>query len=115
MSTKNTTTASLVLLNALHTTFVLSAETEKQIVAGAVDVAQQNLTALETSISDLRSKNASLAIFNALQERVGVLRDVLNVETEKIWSRLVTFSEEGDIQLTIQKQITRSPLLDILT
>jgi len=111
MSTRNTTTATLVLLNALHTTLVLSAETEKQIVAGSVDVAFQNLAALETALTDLRSKNASLSISNALQERVGVLRDVLCVETEKIWSRLVTFSEEGDIQLTIQRDIIRIHLV----
>ena len=112
MSTNNTMTAKLVLLNALHTTFVLSAETEKNLVAGAVDIAYQNLTALERAITDLKEKNASLTIYNALSERVAVLRDILNVETEKMWSQLVTFSEEGDIQLTIQKQITRisSPL-----
>ena len=98
------TTATLVLLNSLHTAFVLSSETEKNLVLGEVDVAYQNLTTLETTITDLREKNASLGILNILVERVGVLRDVLSVETEKIWSRLVRFSEEGDIQLTIQNQ-----------
>ena len=104
LSTKNTTTATLVLLNSLHAAFVLSAEIEKSLVLGAVDVAYQNLNNLERSISDLREKNASLTVSNVLQERVGVLRDVLYVETEKMWNKLVTFSEEGDIQLTIQKQ-----------
>ena len=98
------TTATLVLLNSLHTAFVSSSETEKNLVLGEVDVAYQNITTLETAITDLREKNASLGILNTLVERVGVLRDVLCVETEKIWSKLVTFSEEGDIQLTIQRQ-----------
>ena len=98
------TTATLVLLNSLHTAFVSSSETEKNLVLGEVDVAYQNITTLETAITDLREKNASLGILNTLVERVGVLRDVLCVETEKIWSKLVMFSEEGDIQLTIQKQ-----------
>ena len=98
------TTATLVLLNSLHTAFVLSSETEKNLVLGQVDVAYQNIMTLETVITDLREKNASLGILNTLVERVGVLRDVVSVETEKIWSKLVMFSEEGDIQLTIQKQ-----------
>jgi hypothetical protein len=42
-------------------------------------------------------------VVGLLEERAGVLNDVLAVETEKIWSKLVMFSEEGDIQLTIQK------------
>ena len=104
LSTKNVTTATLVLLNSLHKVFVLSSETEKNLVLGEVDVAYQNLTALEKAIADLREKNASLGILSALGERVGVLRDVLCVETEKMWSKLVMFSEEGDIQLTIQKE-----------
>jgi hypothetical protein len=40
-----------------------------------------------------------------LEERTGVLSDVLAVETEKVWSQLVGFSEEGDIQLTIRKSL----------
>jgi hypothetical protein len=104
VSTKNTTTATLVLLNSLHTAFVLSAETEKLLVAGKIDEAFQNLSTLETALTDLRSKNASLSVLNNLSERVGVLRDVLSVETEKKWGQLVMFSEEGDISLTIQKE-----------
>jgi len=98
------TTAALVLLNSLHTAFVLSSETEKNLVQGEVRIAYQNVLTLETAITDLRSKNASLGILNSLSERVGVLRDVVAVETEKTWKKLVMFSEEGDIQLTIQKQ-----------
>jgi hypothetical protein len=104
LSEKNTTTATLVVLNILHKIFVLSAETEKYMISGEVDVAYQQLIDLERAISDLRDKNDSLLILNSLQERAGVLRDVLSVETEKIWGQLVLFSEEGDIQLTIQKQ-----------
>jgi hypothetical protein len=103
MSTKNITTTTLVLLNTLHTAFVLSSETEKNLVSGEMDVALQNLGMLERTIVDLKEKNASLTILNTLGERVGVLRDVLCVETERMWGKLVMFSEEGDIQLTIQK------------
>ena len=108
LSTQNTTTATLVVLNSLHTTLVLSVETEKQLVLGAFDIAYQNFLALETALTDLRSKNSSLAILNAIQERVQVLRDVLYVETEKAWNDLVRFSEQGDIQLTIQKYPPRT-------
>jgi hypothetical protein len=112
LATKNTTTATLVLLNALHTTFTLSTRTEQELVMGAVDVAFENLQSLEGTLNDLREKNASLSILKSLDERVGVLRDVLSIETEKIWSRLVMFSEEGDIQLSIRKQYTRiSPVI----
>jgi hypothetical protein len=104
LSERNITTAKLVLLNSLHTAFVLSAETEKNLVLGAVDVAYQNLSTLEITVNELSRKNASLDILSSLNERVGVLKDVLAVETEKIWSKLVMFSEEGDVQLTIQKQ-----------
>lgn len=104
LSDENTTTATLVVLNALYKVFVLSAETEKYIISGAVDIAYQQLIDLERAVSALREKNDSLSILNSLQERTGVLRDVLSLETEKIWGRLVQFSEEGDIQLTIQKQ-----------
>jgi hypothetical protein len=107
LSTRNVTTATLSLLNSLHTAFVLSSETEKNLVLGAVDVAYQNISALERAVYELRDKNASLGILNGLQERIGVLRDILYVETEKIWNKLVTFSEEGDIQMTIQKRVQR--------
>jgi hypothetical protein len=78
------------------------------MISAEVDVAYQQLTDLERAISDLRNKNDSLLILNTLQERAGVLRDVLSVETEKIWGQLVLFSEEGDIQLTIQKNLRNS-------
>ena len=100
-----------MLLNSLHTSFVLSAETEKSLVLGEVKIAYQNLVTLEHAITDLRTKNASLGILNQFSEKAGVLRDVLSVETEKIWSKLVMFSEEGDIQLTIQKECPSIPLL----
>jgi hypothetical protein len=87
----------------MHTALVLSAEMEKQMVIGAVDVAYQNLMSLERTIQELREKNDSLAILSSLDERVGVLRDVLSVETEKMWNSFVIFSEEGDISLTIRK------------
>jgi hypothetical protein len=103
------TTATLLLLNSLHAAFVLSSETEKNLILGEVDVAHQNLTNLERVITELHDKNGSLAVLSNLSERVGVLQDVLSVETEKMWSRLVMFSEEGDIQLTIQKQCQRVP------
>jgi hypothetical protein len=77
------------------------------MISAEVDVAYQQLTDLERAISDLRDKNDSLLILNTLQERAGVLRDVLSVETEKIWGQLVLFSEEGDIQLTIQKKLRK--------
>lgn len=103
LSTKNIATSTLVLLNSMHTAFVLSSETEKNLVSGEMDVAFQNIGMLERTIVDLREKNASLTILNTLGERVGVLRDVLCVETERTWGKLVIFSEEGDIQLTIKK------------
>src|SRR5436190_14506748 len=84
LSTKNMTTATLVLLNSLHTAFVLSAETEKSLILGEVGVAYQNLLNLEQTIKDLREKNASLGILSTLSEKAGVLRDVVYVETEKI-------------------------------
>jgi len=87
----------------MHAAIVLSAEMEKQMVIGAVDVAYQNLMSLERTIQELREKNDSLAILSSLDERVGVLRDVLSVETEKMWNSFVIFSEEGDISLTIRK------------
>jgi len=87
----------------MHSALVLSAEMEKQMVIGAVDVAYQNLMSLERTIQELREKNDSLAILSSLDERVGVLRDVLSVETEKMWNSFVIFSEEGDISLTIRK------------
>jgi len=113
LSTRNTTTATLVLLNSLHTAFVLSAETEKNLILGQVNVALQNLVQLESTISQLREKNTSLGIVTALNERIGVLRDVLLVETEKLWGKLVEFSEEGDISLTIHKQLLRISSLKI--
>jgi len=73
------------------------------MVIGAVDVAYQNLMSLERTIQELREKNDSLAVLSSLDERVGVLRDVLSVETEKMWNSFVIFSEEGDISLTIRK------------
>ena len=109
LSTKNTTTATLTLLNSLHTAFVLSAEVEKNLVLGKVDVAHQCLVSLESAIASLREKNASLGILNGLNERIGVLKDVLCIETEKMWGKLVTFSEEGDIQLTIEKSCRGTP------
>jgi hypothetical protein len=109
MSSKNSTTATLVLLHSLHAAFTLSTKTEQELVYGAVDAAFENLQSLEGVLNDLREKNTSISILKALDERVGVLRDVLSVETEKIWSRLVVFSEEGDIQLTIHKQYIRIP------
>ena len=78
------------------------------MISTEVDMAYQQLIDLERAISDLRDKNDSLLILNSLQERAGVLRDVLSVETEKIWGQLVLFSEEGDIQLTIQKTLRKS-------
>jgi len=87
----------------MHSALVLSAETEKQMVIGAVDVAYQNLLSLERTTQELRDMNDSLAILSSLDERVGVLRDVLSVETEKMWNSFVIFSEEGDISLTIRK------------
>ena len=107
LTTRNTTTAILVLLNGLHTAFILSSETEKNLVSGEVDKAYDNLMRLETAVKDVREKNGDLLVVGVLAERVGVLRDVLCVETEKVWSKLVLFSEEGDIQLTIHKHITR--------
>jgi len=104
LSTRNTKTAALALLNSLHTAFVLSAEIERNLILRQLDVAYQNIGTLETTINELRNKNDSLAILGSLVERVGVLRDILAVETEKMWSTLVLFSEEGDIQMTIQRQ-----------
>ena len=78
------------------------------MVLGQLDVAYANINALESAISDLHEKNASLIILNTLTERASVLRDILLVETEKMWNALVEFSEEGDIQLTIQKRLPRS-------
>ena len=109
MTTRNTTTAILVLLNGLHTAFVLSSETEKNLVSGEVDKAYDNLRRLETAVRDVREKNGDLGVVGGLLERVGVLKDILCVETEKVWGKLVLFSEEGDIQLTIHKHLTRTP------
>ena len=109
LSTRNTKTATLALLNSLHTAFVLSAEIERNLILKQLDVAYQNIGALETAINELRNKNDSLAILGSLVERVEVLRDVLAVETEKMWSSLVLFSEEGDIQMTIQPQCPPPP------
>jgi len=111
MTTRNTTTAILVLLNGLHTAFVLSSETEKNLVSGEVDKAYDNLRRLETAVRDVREKNGDLGVVGGLLERVGVLKDILCVETEKVWGKLVLFSEEGDIQLTIHKHLTRTPPL----
>jgi hypothetical protein len=104
LTTKNVTTATLVLLNSLHTTFVLSEEIEKNLVQGRVDIAHENIKRLEIAISDVEEKNGNLSALDTLNERVAVLRDVLAVETEKIWTtKFVTFSEEGDIQLSISR------------
>ena len=108
LSTRNTKTATLALLNSLHTAFVLSSEIERNLILRQLDVAYQNIGTLETTINELRNKNDSLAILGSLVERVEVLRDVLAVETEKMWSTLVLFSEEGDIQMTIQPQCPRA-------
>jgi hypothetical protein len=81
----------------------LSSETERALVDGQVDVAYQQLRILDSTVKEIRQRNDSLAVVGLLEERAGVLNDVLAVETEKIWSKLVMFSEEGDIQLTIQK------------
>jgi hypothetical protein len=108
LSTQNTKTVTLALLNSLHTAFVLSSETERNLILGQVDVAYQNIGTLEITINDLRNKNDSLGILASLAERAGVLRDILAVETETMWSKLVQFSEEGDIQLTIQGQYSCS-------
>lgn len=110
LSTQNTKTATLALLNTLHTAFVVSSETERNLILGQVDLAYQNIGTLEATINDLRRKNDSLVVLGALSERVGVLRDVLGVETERMWSKLVVFSEEGDIQLTVQRECpSKSP------
>jgi hypothetical protein len=109
LSTANQKTATLALLNSLHRAFVLSSETERLLILGQVDLAYQNIGALESSIEELRMKNDSLSVLPTLTERVGVLKDVLAVETERLWSSLVVFSEEGDIQLTIHQK--RSPHL----
>jgi len=77
-------------------------------VSGQVDKAYDNLTRLETAVKDVREKNGELSVVGMLAERVGVLKDILCVETEKVWSKLVLFSEEGDIQLTIRKHLTRT-------
>ena len=108
MTTRNTTTVILVLLNGLHTAFVLTSETEKNLVSGQVDKAYDNLTRLETAVRDVRDKNGDLGVVGGLLERVGVLKDILCVETEKVWGKLVLFSEEGDIQLTIHKHVNRT-------
>jgi hypothetical protein len=106
LSTANQKTATLALLNSLHRAFVLSSETERLMILGQVDSAYQNIGALESAVEELRGKNASLAVLSTLTERVGILKDVLGVETERLWSSLVVFSEEGDIQLTVyQKRI----------
>jgi hypothetical protein len=109
LSTANQKTATLALLNSLHRAFVLSSETERLLILGQVDAAYQNIGALESAVEELRGKNDSLAVLSTLTERVGILKDVLGVETERLWSSLVVFSEEGDIQLTIyQKRRPRS-------
>ena len=77
-------------------------------MSGQVDKAYDNLTRLETAVKDVREKNGELSVVGMLAERVGVLKDILCVETEKVWSKLVLFSEEGDIQLTIHKHLTRT-------
>lgn len=111
LSTQNSKAATLALLNSVHTAFVLSSETERNLILGQVDVAYQNIGTLESTINELRNKNDALGILGSLGERAGVLRDVLAVETERMWSKFVLFSEEGDIQLTIQQQCARtSPL-----
>ena len=79
-------------------------------MGGQVDIAYQQLRVLDSTVKELRQKNDSLAVTGLLEERVGVLNDVLAVETEKIWSKLVMFSEEGDIQLTIHKSHRTSSL-----
>lgn len=107
LSSKNSTTGILVLLNLLHAAFSSSEKTEEELVHGIVDVAFEDLRNMERAVNELREKNSSLIILRALDERVGVLRDVLSLETEKIWSRLVVFSEEGDIQLSVLKRYTR--------
>ena len=89
---------------------MLSSETEKALVSGQVDVAYQQLRRLDSAVKDIREKNDSLAVLGLLEERSGVLNDVLAVETEKIWSKLVMFSEEGDIQLTIQNSHRTHPI-----
>ena len=109
MTTRNTTTAILVLLNGLHTAFVLTSETEKNLVSGQVDKAYDNLSRLETAVRDVQDKNGDLGVVGGLSERVGVLKDILWVETEKVWGKLVLFSEEGDIQLTIHKHVNCTP------
>ena len=104
LSERNSTTATLLLLNSLHRAFILSEEVEKQLILGAVDVAYQNLCALETVVNELAVKHSSLDVMSSFTERVGVLKDVISVETEKLWGKLVMFSEEGDVQLTIYKE-----------
>jgi GTP-sensing pleiotropic transcriptional regulator CodY len=91
---------------------VLSSETERQLILGQVDLAYQNIGALESAIEELRGKNDSLAVLSTLTERVGILKDVLGVETERLWSSLVIFSEEGDIQLTIHQK-RKTPSVEI--
>ncbi len=83
---------------------------------GQVDVAYNQLQILESTVKAIRERNNGLVVTGLLEERTGVLRDVLGVETEKVWSQLVGFSEEGDIQLTIRKShrtysipVSRSP------
>jgi hypothetical protein len=63
---------------------------------------------LETAVRDVRDKNGDLGVVGGLLERLGVLKDILCVETEKVWGKLVLFSEEGDIQLTIHKHVNRT-------
>jgi len=116
LSTRNTTTATLLLLNSIHAAFVLSSEIEKALMKGQVDVAYNQLQILESTVKAIRERNNGLVVTGLLEERTGVLRDVLGVETEKVWSQLVGFSEEGDIQLTIRKShrtysipVSRSP------
>jgi hypothetical protein len=104
LSTANQKTATLALLNSLHRAFVLSSETERLLILGQVDLAHQNIGALESAVEELRGKNDSLAVLSTLTERVGILKDVLGVETERLWSSLVVFSEEGDIKLTIRQK-----------
>lgn len=80
-------------------------------MAGQVDVAYQQLRRLDSTVQELRRKNDSLTVTGLLEERMGVLNDVLALEAEKIWSKLVMFSEEGDIQLTIHKSHRHLPRL----
>src|ERR1700737_3089519 len=103
---RDVTGATLGVLEEVYNAFTLSTRTEGELVDGAVDLAYENLQALERTLNGLREKNPSLAILRALDERVGVLKDVLLVETEKTWSRLVFFGKEGDTHFSKITQYT---------